>query len=56
MFEALEIVLFLTLFRMGLFGIAHGWGGGGQKLSTVIPCIKKIQKIYKLLDILLKFC
>ena len=57
--EALDnFVFFLTLFRMGLFEIAHGWEGGGgqQKLSTVIPCIKKIQKIYKLLDILLKFC
>ena len=21
---------FLTLFRMGIFGTAHGWGGGGE--------------------------
>ena len=34
----------LTLFRMGFFGAAHGWGGGGShtyptimKLGTVIP-------------------
>ena len=52
----------LTLFRMGLFGAAHGWKGGAQKgllpkichtcpttmkFDTPIPYIKKIQKIYK---------
>ena len=50
----------LTLFRMGIFGAAHGLGGGGQKgplpkichtyptmmkLGTVVPYPKKIQKI-----------
>ena len=50
----------LTLFRIGFFGAAHGWGDGGQKrpplpkiyhtyptimkLGTVIPYVKKIQK------------
>ena len=24
-------ILFLTLFRMAIFGAAHGWGGGGKK-------------------------
>ena len=46
----------LTLFRMGLFGAAHGWGEGKKvsllkichtyptmmKLGTVIPYLKKI--------------
>ena len=45
----------LTLFRMGLFGAAHGWRGAKSpllkichtyptmmKLSTVIPYLKKI--------------
>ena len=25
----------LTLFRMGLFGAAHGWGGGGGFLAPL---------------------
>ena len=53
----------LTLFRMGLFGDAHGCVGGGakrlsllkichtnltmKKLGTVIPCLKKIQKVFE---------
>ena len=61
---------FLTLFRMGFFGAAHGWGG--QKgppllkicqtyptminLGTVIPYPKKIQKMYESRDTSLKFC
>ena len=56
----------VTLFRMGLFGAAHGLGGGGatrlpllitchthptlRKLGTVIPYLKKIQKIHKSRD------
>ena len=51
---------FLTLFRLVLFRVAHGWGGGGQKppppklfhtypahmkLGTVIPYLKKTQQI-----------
>ena len=60
----------LTLFRMGLFGAAHGWEGGQKiplpeifhtypaviKLGTVIPYLKKVQKIYKLRDTPLEFC
>ena len=57
---------FLTLFRMGIFGAAHGWGPERPlpplpkichtypsmvKLGTVIPYLKKIQKIYKSCDI-----
>ena len=53
---------FFTLFRMGIFGAAHGWWGQKalpphpkicrryptmMKLGTVIPYLKKIQKIYK---------
>ena len=54
----------LTLFRMGIFGAAHGWGGQKghplpkichtyptvMKLGAVIPCLKKIQKIYESRD------
>ena len=66
----------LTLFRMGIFGAAHGWGwgvgGGGKKcpplpeichtypammkLGTVIPYLKKIQKLYDSRDTLHDFC
>ena len=47
-------VVYLTLFRIGLFGAAHGCGKGGPKnchtyptmmnLGTVIPYLKKIPK------------
>ena len=54
----------ISLFWMGFFRAAHGWGGGGMgkkvplpkichvyptimKLGTVIPYLKKIQKIYE---------
>ena len=64
---------YLTLFRMGFFGAAHGfgWRGGGGfnflpkightyptmiKLGTVVPYLKKIQKIYKSRDTSLEFC
>ena len=61
---------FLTLFRMGLFGAAHGWEGGNKapflkichtdptmmKLGTIISYLKKIQEIYKSLDTSLEFC
>ena len=49
------IYLLLTLFMMGLFGAAHGWGAKSphlpkichtypamMKLGTVIPYLKKI--------------
>ena len=64
--------LSLTLFRMGFFGAAHGWGGGGafcppllkirhtystvMKLGTVIPYLRKIQKMHKSRDTSLQFC
>ena len=63
---------FLTLFRMGLFGAAHGWGEGGEaspplpkicqiyhtmmKLATVITYQKKIQNMYESRDTPLQFC
>ena len=65
------VMVSLTLFRMGFFGAAHGWGGGGKKgplpkichtfpavmkLGTVIPYPKKIQKIYESRDTPLEFC
>ena len=64
--------LSLTLFRMGFFVAAHGWGGGSKKapslpkichrypammkLGTVIPYLEKIQKIYESCDTPLEFC
>ena len=63
--------LYLTLFRMGFFRAAHGWGWGGKnatahpkichtyptmmKLGTVIPYPKKIQKIHEPRDTPLEF-
>ena len=54
---------------MGLFGAAHGWRGekAGSpnthhayptmlKLATIIPYLKKIQKIYKERDTPIDFC
>ena len=65
----LRLEMFLTLFRMGFFGAAHGWGGQKgplpkicytyptmMKLGTVIPYPKKIQKIYESRDTPLEFC
>ena len=65
-------IICLTLFRMSLFGAAHGWWGEGgkkaplpkichthpamMKLGTLIPNLKKIQKLYKSRDTLLDFC
>ena len=60
----------LTVFRMGLFRTAHVCGGGKKallpkiyqtyptmmKLETVIPYLKKTQKIYESRDIPLEFC
>ena len=55
---------------MDLLEAAHGWRGGGKKaplpktchtyltimkLGTVIPCLKKIQKLYKPRGTLLEF-
>ena len=56
---------------MGIFGAAHGWEGGGVgntpfykichkhptvvKLGTVLPYLRKIQKIYKSRDTPLSF-
>ena len=68
-------MLDLTLFRMGLFGVAHGVGGGGggpapkrpplsknchtyptlMNLGTVLPYLKKIQKIHQSRDTPLDF-
>ena len=59
----------LVLFRMVTFGAAHGWGMAKRplskichlylammKLGTVIPYLKKIQKIYESRDTPLDFC
>ena len=53
----------LTLFRMGIFGTAkatlpkiyHTYPTM-MKLDTVIPYLKKIQKIYEYRDSTLNFC
>ena len=55
-----KMAVSLTLFRMGIFGAAHRWGGKETPLpkichtyptmmkpGTVIPYLKKIQKIYE---------
>ena len=34
------VFLFLTLFRMGLFGAAHGWGG--KKASSSLKSVTQI--------------
>ena len=56
---------------MGFFGAVHGYGGGPfwppvskichtyptiMKLDTVIPYLRKIQKMYKSRDTSLEFC
>ena len=57
----------LALFKMGVFGAAHGWGGGPlpkirhtypimMKLGIVISYLRKIQKMYKSRDTSLEFC
>ena len=60
-----------ALFRTGIFGAAHGWGGGVQKallpkifhtyptmmkLGIVISYIKNIQKIYESRDTPPEYC
>ena len=35
----LNTPLRLTLFRMGFFGAAHGWGGGGGGKNVPLPKI-----------------
>ena len=60
MFKNLSHFNSLILFRMGIFGAAQGWGSKKSplpkicstypkmmKLGTVIPYLKKIQKIYE---------
>ena len=65
----LQIYFFLLIiFRLGLFGAAHGSGYVNaplpkichtyptmMKLSMVILCLKKIQNIYKSRDTTIKF-
>ena len=61
--------MFLTLFRMDLFGAAHGWGvkksplpkncrtyPTKMKLGAVIPYLKNTQKIHKSRDTPHEFC
>ena len=62
--------ILLTLFRMGIFGAAHGWWGPKRphlpkicdtyptmmKLGTVILYLKKIWKIYESRDTPAEFC
>ena len=59
--SSLYLKVELSLFKMGIFGAAHGWGGSEKgpsipkicqtyptmmKLGTVIPYLKKIQNIH----------
>ena len=58
--------LALTLFRIGFFATAHGCGEAlpkichtyptMMKLCTVIPYLRKMQKIYESRDTPLEFC
>ena len=41
-FKIVSYVL-LTLFRMGFFGAAHGWGGGGERKKA--PSLKSVTHI-----------
>ena len=47
---------------MGFFGAAHGWDKfchtypTRMKLGTVIPYLKKFQKLYESCDTPLEFC
>ena len=64
------VEVLLTLFRMGIFEAAHRWGGAKRpalpiichtyptmmKLGTVIPNLKKIQKLYESCDTFPDFC
>ena len=63
-----QVSILLTLFGIGFFGAAHGWGGEGSlpkihdtypammKLGTVLPYLRKIQKMYKSGDTSFEFC
>ena len=65
-----KLNLILTLFRMGIFGVAHGWGSSKNaplhkichtyltmmELDTVIPYLKKIKKIFESRDTPPEFC
>ena len=68
-YSCLRVFRSLTLFRMGLFGAAQGWGDQKvpplhkichsyptmMKLGTLTPYLKKIEKIYKSRDTPLEF-
>ena len=67
--ERNRVNLTLTLFRMGLFWAAHGWGNRATVLlpkifdtypaitfGTGIPYLKKIQKIFQSHDIHFELC
>ena len=69
-FPSLIKNMFLTLFWMGLFRAAHGWGGQKRppipkichtyptimKLGIIIPYLRKTQKIYESRDTPFEFC
>ena len=67
--SSITFVRILTLLRMSLFGAAHVWRGQKgplpktchtystmMKLDTVIPCLKKIQKLFESGDTPLWIC
>ena len=64
-----ETILHLTLFKVGLLGAAHGWKAkvphfskishtypATMKLGTVIPYLRKTQKIYRSPNTPFEFC
>ena len=50
-----KLQFLLTLFRKGFFGAAHTYPTM-VKLGTVIPYLRKIQKMYESRDTSLEFC
>ena len=42
-FSYRQIVALLTLFRMGIFGAAHGWGGVAKKAPSLKSVVQILQ-------------
>ena len=49
----MTLLQLLTLFRMGLLGAAHGWGGGGVQKSPALKSVTHILKWWNLAQLYL---